>query len=79
MTIDIADLDKQASVSTYCQLRSITEIEPWLMGVNQWQPRNQTMAMLWYVLAYQLKNDTAYLDEADKISRSLLSRLSWEQ
>ena len=73
MTIDLAQINMPKAVANYCKLRNISDIDSWLMGVNQWQPRNQMMAMLWYLLGYQLWQDDSYLAEAEKIKR-ILSR-----
>lgn len=74
MAIDLAQLDMPKCVADYCQLRQIEEVDIWLVGVNHWRPRNQLMAMLWYLLGYQLKRDDYYYQQAcilkDKLSKS---------
>lgn len=70
MTIELAGLNMPHSVANYCKLRQIEDIDCWLLGVNQWHPRNQFMALLWYLLGYQLWQDESYLQEAKKIEKS---------
>ncbi|WED27826.1 phosphotransferase [Vibrio sp. DW001] len=71
MTLDLSGLNVLKSVVTYCKLRNLEEIDSWLLGVNQWTPRNQMMAMLWYLLGYQLWNDEHYLLEANRLEALL--------
>ncbi len=67
MTLDLSGLNVLKSVVAYCKLRNLEEIDSWLLGVNKWTPRNQMMAMLWYLLGYQLWNDEHYLLEANRL------------
>lgn len=76
MTIDIAGLNMPHAVASYCKLRGIEEIDHWLTGVNHWQPRNQTMALLWYLLAYQLWQDECYLLDAERLLSVLSERVN---
>jgi len=64
MTLDLAELDFTQSVAEYCHIRGLQDTDNWLLGVNQWKPRNQMMSMLWYLLGYQLWNDEHYLQQA---------------
>lgn len=71
MTLDLAGLDVPKSVMSYCEIRHLADMENWLSGVNEWTPRNQMMAMLWYLLGFQLLNDNEYLDNALRIEASI--------
>ncbi|MCG9683206.1 phosphotransferase [Vibrio sp. Isolate23] len=55
------------SVYRYCQLRNIDGVDDWVEGVLAWQPRATMMAMLWYLLAYQLWGDEHYLTQAQAL------------
>lgn len=58
------------SVYRYCQLRGIEQVDDWVEGVTAWQPRTALLAMLWYLLAYQLWGDEMYLDQAHHIEKT---------
>lgn len=73
MTIDLAGLNMPHAVADYCKLRQIEDIDIWLLGVNQWQPRHQFMAMLWYYLGYQFWQQQNYLDEAKQLEKRLIN------
>lgn len=71
MTIELAELDMPRSVANYCQIRNIEDVDIWLQGVNQWQSRNMFMALLWYLLGYQIWQDDSYLQQADELRNRL--------
>jgi thiamine kinase len=71
MTIDLGELNMPKAVANYCKLKAIEDIDSWLAGVNQWKPRNQMMAMLWYLLGYQLWQDDQYLQQAQHLEALL--------
>ena len=39
-----------------------------------WKPRAEVMAMLWYLLAYQLKGQERYLTEAQTLRDLLIAQ-----
>ncbi|WP_375754124.1 phosphotransferase [Vibrio sp. HN007] len=67
MTIDVNGIDMPKAVADYCKLRGIDNADIWFKGVNQWVPRNRMMAILWYLLGYQLWKEEHYLEEAVKL------------
>ncbi len=71
LSIQIAELPLFDTVLRYCQLRDIDDVDAWIEGARHWQPRAMMMAILWYLVAYQLWGDQAYRDSAD----ALLSKL----
>ncbi|MDN3699869.1 phosphotransferase [Vibrio artabrorum] len=73
LTISAARVSVTEAVQTYCQLRGIHDVQPWLKGVEAWLPRSRMMAMLWYLLAHQLWGDEIYLDEAEVLCRTFCS------
>ena len=73
MTIEIENLDMPRAVADYCTLRNIDDVDIWFQGVNAWKPHNQMMAMLWYLLGYQLWQDEAYLRHAQQLKLTLNS------
>ncbi len=70
LTIDVAGESPLEAVARYCQLRGIEQIDEWIEGVRAWLPRTTMMAMLWYLLAYQLWGEEYYLQQAVKIKQS---------
>ncbi|MDB1123559.1 phosphotransferase [Vibrio algarum] len=72
MTLELSGYNMPKSVAMYCKLRNIEDIDRWLVGVNQWQPRNHMMAMLWYLLGYQLWRDNNYLLQAERLEALLI-------
>ncbi|MDV7103040.1 phosphotransferase [Vibrio sp. TH_r3] len=71
MAIELSDLNITTSVASYCQRRQIGAVDDWIDGVDLWIPRNKMMAMLWYLIGYQLWQDVNYLNQAMKIETSL--------
>ena len=71
MTIEIEKLDMPKAVADYCLLRNIEEVDIWFQGVNAWKPHNQMMAMLWYLLGYQVWQDDTYLQRAEQLKFAL--------
>lgn len=71
MTIDLNKLDMPKAVANYCKLMQMDNLDDWLIGVNRWMPRNQMMAMLWFLLGYQFLQDEFYLNQAEQISAKL--------
>ncbi|WED20822.1 phosphotransferase [Vibrio sp. JC009] len=67
MTIDISEIDMPRAVENYCKIRRIEDTGAWLVGINQWMPRNRMMAMLWYLIGHQIWQDERYLEEAHRI------------
>lgn len=67
LTIGAAALSLPEIVHHYCKQSHISHYSVWEEGVRAWQPRTQLMAMLWYLLAYQLWNDAIYWDYAQQI------------
>ncbi len=53
------------TVSRYCQLGAIADVDSWVNGVKAWLPRSYMMAMLWCLLAHKLWGDDIYLNMAD--------------
>lgn len=73
LSIDVMDEKPLETVYRYCQLRQIEGVDDWVEGVMAWKPRATMMAMLWYLLAYQLWGDEQYLTQAQKILDSFCS------
>lgn len=67
LSIDVMDASPLEAVYQYCKLREIEGVDDWVEGVMAWKPRATMMAMLWYLLAYQLWGDEQYLTQAEKI------------
>lgn len=67
LSIDVCQHDPQDAVFRYCQKRGVDGIDDWVEGVMAWQPRAKMMAMLWYLLAYQLWGEEQYLTEATRL------------
>lgn len=55
----------------YCQLRGIEDVDNWIEGIIAWRPRAKMMAMLWYLLAFQLWGDEEYFLTASQIAEDL--------
>ncbi|MDV6250584.1 thiamine kinase [Vibrio sp. EA2] len=66
LTLQVADVSVEDAVERYCQIRNIEDVSMWVEGVRAWQPRTLVMAMLWYLLAYQLWGDEQYLNSANE-------------
>ncbi|WP_039958150.1 phosphotransferase [Vibrio sinaloensis] len=73
LSIDVMAEKPLEAVYRYCQLRQIEGVDDWVEGVMAWKPRATMMAMLWYLLAYQLWGDEQYLTQAEKISATFCS------
>ena len=71
LSIDVAEVDEMAAIQHYCQLRQLEHPEEWVEGVRAWRPRATMMAMLWYLLAYQLWGDEYYLQQAELLKPGL--------
>ncbi|USD66197.1 phosphotransferase [Vibrio sp. SCSIO 43136] len=71
ISCDMANLDVKQQVKLYCDIRGIEAVERWQEITEQWLPRVQMMAMLWYYLGYQLWEESSYLEEAQRICRAL--------
>lgn len=70
LSIDVAGEQPLEAIARYCQLREIEQVDDWVEGVRSWLPRTTMMAMLWYLLAYQLWGEDYYLQQAIKIQQS---------
>ncbi|MEF1282616.1 phosphotransferase [Vibrio sp. M250220] len=64
LSIDVMEEKPLEAVYRYCQLRGVEGVDDWVEGVMAWKPRATMMAMLWYLLAYQLWGDEQYLTQA---------------
>lgn len=73
LSIDVMDEKPLESVYRYCQLRQVEGVDDWVEGVMAWKPRATMMAMLWYLLAYQLWGDEQYLTQAEQLQQSFCS------
>lgn len=76
LSIDVADEPVLDAVCRYCQLRELSDIDAWVEGVQAWRPRTTMMAMLWYLLAYQLWADVLYLQQAQSLEQRLVEELA---
>ncbi|WP_114784453.1 phosphotransferase [Vibrio tetraodonis] len=74
ITIGVTNEKPLESVYRYCQFRGIESVDDWVNGVMAWKPRAEVMAMLWYLLAYQLKGQERYLTEAQALGDLLVSQ-----
>ncbi len=66
LILQVADVPIKDGVERYCRIRNIEDVSMWVEGVRAWQPRTLVMAMLWYLLAYQLWGDEQYLSSANE-------------
>lgn len=73
LSINVAGEKILDSVFRYCQLRDIDDVDVWVDGVKAWLPRTTMMAMLWYLLAYQLWGDDSYYQQALHIKDTFCS------
>ncbi|WP_165310813.1 phosphotransferase [Vibrio ziniensis] len=73
LSIDVAGENPVKAIARYCQLREIEDIDPWIEGAQAWLPRTTVMAMLWYLLAFQLWGDEYYYHQALKIKETFCS------
>ncbi|QXO19098.1 MULTISPECIES: phosphotransferase [Vibrio] len=64
LSINVAGEKILDAVFRYCQLREIEDVDKWVSGVKAWLPRTNMMALLWYLLAYQLWGDEEYYRQA---------------
>lgn len=71
MTISMADCDTVQLVGRYCQLRSISDVDAWIQGVNAWLPRVSMMSMLWYLVAHVMGYGEHYRERAIEIRDEL--------
>ena len=67
LSIDVAGINEMEAIQRYCQLRNIEGIDDWFEGIRAWRPRANMMAMLWYLLAYQLWGDDTYIQQAEHL------------
>lgn len=73
LSIDVMEQKPLEAVYRYCQLREIEGVDDWVEGVMAWKPRATMMAMLWYLLAYQLWGDEQYLVQARQLQQTFCS------
>ncbi|EKO3501157.1 phosphotransferase [Vibrio fluvialis] len=73
LSINVAGEKILDSVFRYCQLRDIDDVDVWVDGVQAWLPRTTMMAMLWYLLAFQLWGDDSYYQQALHIKETFCS------
>ncbi|UPQ88896.1 phosphotransferase [Vibrio sinaloensis] len=73
LSIDVMEQKPLEAVYRYCQLREIEGVDDWVEGVMAWKPRATMMAMLWYLLAYQLWGDEQYLVQARQLEQTFCS------
>ncbi len=71
LTLDIMQGDIDKGVREYCQLRGMTYTQEWLDGVKTWQQHSKLMAILWYLLAFQVWRVPEYLAMAEQIDKTL--------
>lgn len=76
ISIDVAGEKLLDAVFRYCQLRNIQQVDRWVEGVKAWQPKVKMMAMLWYLVAYQLWGDEEYYQQAVHFKDQLLAESS---
>ncbi|EGQ7638931.1 phosphotransferase [Vibrio cholerae] len=74
LSIDVAGENVLDAVFRYCQRRELSDIDAWVSGVQAWRPRTTMMAMIWYLLAYQLWADELYRDQAQQLAQTLQSK-----
>ncbi|MDF4532597.1 thiamine kinase, partial [Vibrio parahaemolyticus] len=74
LSIDVAGESVLDAVFRYCQRRELSDTDAWVSGVQAWRPRTTMMAMLWYLLAYQLWADELYRDQAQQLAQTLQSK-----
>ncbi|KPA52324.1 phosphotransferase [Photobacterium leiognathi subsp. mandapamensis] len=79
MTILANGLDPERAVMDYCRARQqyddtfVVNLEYWLEAVSAWQPWCEYLALLWYLVGYQVWGDKDYLHQADILEQKLAS------
>ncbi|MCG3863641.1 MULTISPECIES: phosphotransferase [unclassified Photobacterium] len=78
MTILANALSPEKAVQDYCLAREesditlvSTEVLKWLEAVNYWQPWCEYLALLWYLVGYQVWHDDEYLRQAKQLELKL--------
>ena len=78
MTILANALSPEKAVKDYCLAREESDITPvsaetlkWLEAVNYWQPWCEYLALLWYLVGYQVWHDDDYLQQAKQLELKL--------
>ncbi|SJL82867.1 phosphotransferase [Vibrio palustris] len=71
LMIGMADVNLPTTVAHYCQLRNIIDVDSWINSVKIWQPRTQLLALLWYLLAFQIRGDVHYKQQAQQLKARL--------
>lgn len=75
ISLEVADEKLLDAVFSYCQLLDIQQIDPWIEGVKAWQPRVRMMAMLWYLVAFQLWGGDEYYQQALSLQNKLVAEI----
>ncbi|MGO1298453.1 MAG: phosphotransferase [Vibrio sp.] len=73
LTIGMSDVNLPTTVAQYCQLRNIVDIDSWINGVKIWQPRTHLLVLLWCLLAFQIRGEATYQEQAQELKASLCS------
>ena len=71
LTIGMADVNIPTTVAQYCQLRNIKDIDGWVNGVKIWQPRTLLLVLLWCLLAFQIRGEATYQEQAQDLKARL--------
>jgi thiamine kinase len=71
LTLDIMKGDVETGVRDYCQQRGITYTQEWVDGVRTWQQHSRLMAILWYLLAFEVWRVPEYLAIAEQIDAAI--------
>ncbi|PSV33904.1 phosphotransferase [Photobacterium sp. GB-27] len=76
MTILANALSPEKAVKDYCVAREASDItlvstDEWLEAVNYWQPWCEYLALLWYLVGYQVWHDDEYLQQAKQLELKL--------
>ncbi|WP_428773694.1 phosphotransferase [Vibrio sp.] len=69
LSLEASGSPLEEAVYQYCQLRQIEQVDLWMSGVLAWRPRTQLLALLWYLLAYQLWGEAVYLRQAEELEQ----------
>ncbi|GMQ47097.1 phosphotransferase [Vibrio sp. 10N] len=67
LTLDMLGADHEEGLDVYQQYAPVENKESFLVDMRRWQPHTEIMAMLWYVLAAEHWQDSAFLTSAEQI------------
>ncbi|MFC1503003.1 phosphotransferase [Pseudomonadota bacterium] len=72
LTINANGLESNGAVEKYCLHRGISNKQPWLDAVADWQPWCDYLAMLWFFVGAEIWQDQGYLESANQLLEKLI-------